>query len=158
MIDKIIFIGFPNKIKTGTAEKLSEQLGYKFINAEESVKMYFGNELTGEKTEEVQTELEHYQTSFCKMVGNIKECVITTNGEAVKNEVAMKSLEDRGIMLIYLRMEDNLVKKELEENYQKINSNFLEYKALYEKYSMLTIDIQGKKIGDVLAIVMEKIS
>ena len=97
---------------------------------------------------------------------NFTNCVVATGGSAVYGDEAMKKLKENGV-IVYLSVPCDELEKRIHnihtrgiamESGTTIKELFLERKALYEKYSDITVDCVNLTAEECVSTIVENLS
>lgn len=151
----IILIGMPGCGKTTIGKKLSEELGFKFIDLDEYVEKK--NSMTIPDMFKVSEEFFRLkETEAVIDMKSYENCIISTGGGVVKNNKNMEILKQCGKVIFINRDTDKIVKTLdsssrplLKDGKDKIFKIYEERINLYNLYCDVKID-NNEEIIDVL--------
>ena len=158
----IVLIGMPTSGKTTIGTELSAVVGYGYIDSDSVIVARAGKNLR-----ELIAELgnEKYLDFEAKVNAEIaaSRCVIATGGSAVYRENGMNKLKENGIV-VYLKMSYEEMQKRLGDIAARgvvlkegftLHDMYEERLPLYEKYADITVEIDGKSLGECVRLVRE---
>ncbi len=162
MQKNVILIGMPTSGKTTVGTRLSEVIGYGYIDSDSVIIARYGKLL-----KDLIADLgnEGYLDVEAKVNSEIaaSRCVIATGGSAVYRDNAMQKLKENGVV-VYLRftyeemckrMQDAAARGVVLKKGFTLKDMYDERIPLYEKYADITVDITGKTIAETVAAVAE---
>ena len=162
--DNIVLIGMPGVGKSTVGVILAKVLGYQFVDADLVIQQQEGK-LLCEIIEEVGTE------GFIQVENRVNaglECsktIIATGGSVIYGAEAMEHLKEIGTV-VYLEVSFPILEKRLSDikgrgvvltEGQTLYDLYIERTPLYEKYADYVVECDGKKIGETLDAVKQKL-
>jgi len=160
----VILIGMPTSGKTTVGTKLSETIGYGYIDSDSVIIARYGKLL-----KDLIAELgnEGYLDAEAKVNSEIaaQRCVIATGGSAIYRDDAIRKLKENGIV-VYLkftyeemckRMKDATARGVVLKDGFTLKDMYDERLPLYEKHADITVDITGKTIDETVALVAQEV-
>lgn len=163
-MNNIILIGMPGAGKSTIGVILAKVLGYKFIDSDlliQEQEQSLLKDIIKNKGLEGFLEIENKVNS--KIIAN--NTVIATGGSVVYGKEAMVHLGNTGT-LIYIRLSLDILKNRLGNMKQRgvalkegqdLKSLYEERSPLYEGYSDLVVDADGKSVEDLLNLIVEQV-
>ncbi|WP_024831800.1 shikimate kinase [Ruminiclostridium josui] len=158
----IVLIGMPGSGKTTVGEKLSERLGYTFIDTDQLI-----CELTGKTPRRLVEEdgLEYFMKVQDEAVLSIKDntCIISTGGGLVHSEISMNYLKSIGF-IIYLDTKYDIIKERMDSSRKLVRTaeTLLELYnnrvPLYQKYADLVVNCDSADPDTVSGTILGAIS
>lgn len=134
----IVLIGMPSCGKTSLGKRLSQELGYDFIDLDHEIVNYTHHSIP-EIFENVGEEgFRKIETQICIEASKRNHCVISCGGGIIKNAINMKSLALNGI-IIYIKRDVHQLHigkgRPLSTSKKALVKMAKEREPLYEKYS-----------------------
>ncbi|MBQ8308749.1 MAG: shikimate kinase [Clostridia bacterium] len=158
----IVLIGMPTSGKTTIGTELSAVIGYGYIDSDSVIVARAGRNLR-----ELIAELgnEKYLDFEAKVNAEIaaRRCVIATGGSAIYRENGMNKLKENGIV-VYLKMSYEEMQRRLGDIATRgvvlkegftLRDMYEERLPLYAKYADITVEIDGKSLGECVQLVRE---
>ncbi len=160
----IILIGMPGAGKSTVGVILAKVLGYKFIDSDLLIQRQEKSllkDIIKEKGLEAFIEIENRINSEI----TAEQTVIATGGSAVYGKEAMAHLSNIGT-IVYIKLSMEILKDRLGNMKQRgvalkkgqdLKSLYEERTPLYEKYSDIIVNSDGKSTEELLNIIIEKV-
>lgn len=160
--NNVILIGMPGSGKTTIGTELAEKIGYGYIDSDSVIVAREGkrlNEIIAAEGREKFLDIEAKVN--CELCAD--RCVIATGGSVVYRENAMEKLKTLGT-IVWLKLSCETIEKrlgDLEKRGVALKEGFTlrdlynERMPLYEKYAEITVELDGKSIGESVNTVME---
>lgn len=162
MSKNVILIGMPTSGKTTIGTKLSEVIGYGYIDSDSVIIARQGKllrDLIAELGNEAYLDIEAKVNSEIAA----SRCVIATGGSAVYRENAMNKLKENGVV-VYLqfsfeemcrRLGDAAARGVVLKEGFTLRDMYEERIPLYEKYADVTVNITGQTVEQSVRAVAE---
>lgn len=161
-MSNIVLIGMPTSGKTTIGTELSAIIGYGYIDSDSVIVARAGKNLR-----DLIAELgnDGYLDFEAKVNAEIaaNRCVIATGGSAIYRENGMKKLKENATV-VYLKMSYEEMRKRLGDIAARgvvlkdgftLRDMYEERVPLYEKYADITVEIDGKTLGECVKSVKE---
>ena len=164
MQKNIILIGMPTSGKTTVGTRLSEVIGYGYIDSDSVIIARNGKllkDLIAELGNEGYLDIEAKVNSEI----SASRCVIATGGSAIYRDDAINKLKENGIV-VYLkftyeemcrRMGDAAARGVVLKEGFTLKDMYEERLPLYQKHADITVDITGKTIEETVAEVAKEV-
>lgn len=139
----IVIIGMPTSGKTTFSKIIAEKTGREAVEMDDLIERKLGTtirECFDTKGEKYFRDIETEVAEECR---NLQKKVISCGGGIIKREDNMRYLSENGIIVWLERAPENLYptdSRPLSDNNDAIYRLYKERRALYEKYSDVTID------------------
>lgn len=163
-MNNIILIGMPGAGKSTVGVILAKLMGYKFIDSDLLIQRQEESllkDIIKEKGLEGFIEIENKVNSEIKA----EETIIATGGSVIYGKEAMSHLSNIGTV-IYIKLSMENLKDRLGNMKQRgvalkrgqnLEDLYEERTPLYEKYSDIIVNSDGKSIEELLNIIIEKV-
>lgn len=163
-MNNIILIGMPGAGKSTVGVILAKLMGYKFIDSDLLIQRQEESllkDIIKEKGLEGFIEIENKVNSEIKA----EETIIATGGSVIYGKEAMSHLSNIGTV-IYIKLSMENLKDRLGNMRQRgvalkrgqnLEDLYEERTPLYEKYSDIIVNSDGKSIEELLNIIIEKV-
>lgn len=163
-MNNIILIGMPGAGKSTVGVILAKLMGYKFIDSDLLIQRQEESllkDIIKEKGLEGFIEIENKVNSEIKA----EETIIATGGSVIYGKEAMSHLSNIGT-IVYIKLSMENLKDRLGNMKQRgvalkrgqnLEDLYEERTPLYEKYSDIIVNSDGKSIEELLNIIIEKV-
>jgi len=146
MIKNIVLIGMPGCGKSTIGQLLSEKTYMDFIDTDQEIERTHGLSIFEIFEKNGENVFREYEKICVKNASERNNCVISTGGGVVLEEINMQNLK-KSSMIIYLKRSIETILNDvkhdsrplLAKNPQKIVNIYIERKDLYEKYADVCI-------------------
>lgn len=163
-MNNIILIGMPGAGKSTVGVILAKVLGYNFIDSDlliQGQEHSLLKDIIKEKGLEGFLEIENQVNSEIEE----EETVIATGGSVVYGKEAMAHLKNIGTV-VYVQLSLEILKERLGNMKQRgvalkkgqdLKSLYEERTPLYEKYSDIIVNSDGKSVEELLNVIIDKV-
>lgn len=163
-MNNIILIGMPGAGKSTVGVILAKVLGYKFIDSDlliQEQEQSLLKDIIKEKGLEGFIEIENQVNSKI----DEKDTVIATGGSVIYGKEAMTHLSNIGT-IVYIQLSLEILKDRLGNMKQRgvalkkgqdLKALYDERTPLYEKYSDIIVNSDGKSVEELLSMIIERI-
>ena len=163
-MNNIILIGMPGAGKSTVGVILAKLMGYRFIDSDLLIQRQEESllkDIIKEKGLEGFIKIENKVNSEIKA----EETIIATGGSVIYGKEAMSHLSNIGTV-IYIKLSMEILKERLGNMKQRgvalkrgqdLEDLYEERTPLYEKYSDIIVNGDGKSIEELLNIIIEKV-
>lgn len=151
----IVLIGMPSSGKSSIGGPLSQKLGFDFIDTDKIIIEKEGRALGEIVNNDGLDRFLEIQESVLLNI-DVKKCVISTGGSVVYNEKGMNHLKTDGfVVFLKTSLSDiqgriNSNRRFAREKEQTLEDLYNERVPLYEKFSDISVDCSGKKVGELV--------
>lgn len=163
----IILIGFMGSGKTTIGLNLSKTIHYHFIDSDLEIENEIGMSISDYFIKYGENRFRALEKRIIKKLALGFRQVIATGGGIVKNHENIKCLKSSGILIyfnaspkhIYSNLKEDSTRPLLnvDDKYNKIKHLLNERKVLYEKYSDITVDVDGKTIEEITSFIINSL-
>ena len=159
-MDNLVLIGMPGCGKSTVGVFLARAIGWTFLDSDRLIERETGKRLST-VAEEAGTEAFRDIEGAVNAALNPHRSVIATGGSVIYREEAMRHLRDIGTV-VYLRFTCDSIESRLGDLAargvsmragQTLRELYDERCPLYERYAHLTVDCDGLRPGEIVALV-----
>jgi Shikimate kinase len=159
-IMNVVFVGMPGAGKSTIGPLLAVKTGMEYIDTDNIIKEKTGKELRDIVIDNGFEEFLKIQENTILSM-NPENMVIATGGSVVCSGPAMMYLKKNGYV-VFLKLEFTEIENRLSPERRLARSSgkslydlFCERMPLYEEYSDLTIDCNGRSVDEIIDIILK---
>ena len=153
----IVLIGMPSCGKSTIGKKISQIIGYDFVDMDIEIEKYAGISIPQIFEKYGEDYFRDLESKVCVELAKRNHTVISCGGGVIKKEINMKALSLNGKIIFIKRDLDKLItggNRPLSKDFETLKKMEKERNPLYQKYSSVIIENNGE-ISDTIEKLLE---